>query len=139
MFLRETRSTHTSMNSFRLVAGVKTSRRPMTCETKNKNLRQLHNKKNNSQRLKLLLNRGWHCENTQFLGCCFFLTSMHQHLEQTEDTHIFMIHVLQQPQLSVCPLGMDDGLKRPRELLHGYLQTSLQISCRTDREGQMCA
>lgn len=45
-------------------------------------------------------------------------------------THIFMIHVLKQSQLSVRSLGMDDGLKWPRELLHSYLQTSLHIICR---------
>lgn len=45
-------------------------------------------------------------------------------------THIFMLHVLKQSQLSVCSLGMDDGLKWSRELLHSYLQTSLHIKCR---------
>lgn len=48
-----------------------------------------------------------------------------------------MFHVLQQPQLSVRSLGMDDGLKWPREFLHSYLHTNLKVKCRTVG-GQTC-
>lgn len=57
-------------------------------------------------------------------------------MEENMWTHVFMFHVLKQPQLSVCSLGMDDRLKWSRELLHSYLQTRLHIICRTGEYGQ---
>lgn len=51
-------------------------------------------------------------------------------------THVFVFHVLEQPQLSVRPLGVDDGLKGPRQLLDGDLQAGLQIICWTVRDGR---
>lgn len=47
-----------------------------------------------------------------------------------------MFHVLQQPQLSVRPLGVDDGLEGPRQLLDGDLQARLHVICRTVRKGE---
>lgn len=98
-------STYTSVNSFRLVAGLKTSRRPITYGKGggHENLRQGH-RGNNSQQVSLSFS-----------------------------THVFMFHVLEQPQLSVCPLGVDVRLKGPRQLLHSDLQAGLYVICRTVR------
>lgn len=46
--------------------------------------------------------------------------------------YIFMFHMFKQPQLSVGSFGVDDGLKRPRQLLHSDLQTSHHINGRAD-------
>ena len=46
-----------------------------------------------------------------------------------------MVHVLQQPQFSVCPLGMDDGLEGPRQLLHCNLPTCLLVEWGTVEKG----
>lgn len=39
-----------------------------------------------------------------------------------------MFHMFKQLQLSVGSFGVDDGLKRPRELLHSDLQTGLHVN-----------
>lgn len=46
-------------------------------------------------------------------------------------THIFVFHVLEQPQLPVGSLGVDDGLEGPRQLLHRHPQTCLGVKGRT--------
>ena len=43
-----------------------------------------------------------------------------------------MLHVFQQPELSVGPLGVDDGLERPGQLLHGDLETGLGVVRRAE-------
>lgn len=46
-------------------------------------------------------------------------------------THIFVLHVLEQPQLPVGSLGMDDRLEGPGQLLHCHSQTSFCVKGRT--------
>lgn len=46
-------------------------------------------------------------------------------------THIFVFHVLEQPQLPVGSLGVDDGLEGPGQLLHCHPQTCLGVKGRT--------
>lgn len=108
--LSERHSTHTSVNSFRLVAGLKTSRRPITCSGRERGRggawppeARTNQRESTGNRLRF-------------------------------SAHIFVFHVLEQPQLSVRPLGVDDGLKGPRQLLDSDLQAGLQIICRTVRE-----
>lgn len=42
-------------------------------------------------------------------------------------THILVLHVFEQPQLSVGSLCVDDGLEGPGQLLHRYLQARLHV------------
>ena len=49
------------------------------------------------------------------------------------ETHVFMFHVFEKPHLPVGAFGVDDGLKWPREFLHGNTQASVLIKRRTAR------
>jgi hypothetical protein len=45
--------------------------------------------------------------------------------------YIFMVHVLQHPQLAVRSFSVDSGLKRSREFFYGDLDACLVIHGRT--------
>lgn len=94
------------MKSFREVAGVKTSKRPITC-------------KNETNTVKLKT------EEQRPAGLC---SQQADQIEERQLTHVFMFHMFKQLQLSVGSFGVDNGLKRPRELLHSDLQTGLHVN-----------
>lgn len=47
--------------------------------------------------------------------------------EGVEVTYVLVLHVFEQPQLSVGSLCVDDGLEGSGQLLHRYLQACLHI------------
>lgn len=57
-----------------------------------------------------------------------------KHFIPSPSTHIFVFHVLEQPQFPVGSLGVDDGLEWPGELLHSHTQTSFCVKGRTATE-----
>lgn len=68
-----------------------------------------------------------YCELLHNERCDFRINIYTEQQNGQTATHIFMFHVLEQPQLSVRSLGVDDGLKWPRELLYGHLFTTLHV------------
>lgn len=52
------------------------------------------------------------------------------HLIFIDFSYIFMLYVTEQPELSVGPRGVDEGLKRPVELLDGHLLLGLLVDGR---------
>jgi len=47
-------------------------------------------------------------------------------------TYILVLHVFEQPQFPVGPLGVDDGLERSGQLLHGDLKARLHVVGRAE-------
>lgn len=54
--------------------------------------------------------------------------------QQPEAAYVLVLHVFEQPQLSVGSLGVDDGLEGSGQLLHRHLLEGLHVHHRAARD-----
>lgn len=129
--------THTSLNSSREAAGVKTSSSPITWITEKNCTSDLSgsrlcclNRSNN------LSSDDWWLSNScmSYLGAGLDIWHLFAPLHRCVcmcfwGTYILMFHVFEESQFSVRSSAVDEGLERPGELFDGHFLTKAHIIC----------